>query len=200
MLRYSIPGFRLPIEVLNWEINLLLSNGVKFLPRRRLGENLGLDDLEGYDAVFLGLGAWTPAKLGIEGQEHSSDGLELLKSVRRGDCPQIRGPVAVIGRGNTSIDVARTLLRLGASPTIYYRRRLEDMPASPAEIVEAMEEGISIQTLLSPQRIKLTVGGGLRITFSRMRVLEGGVGGGGRLIPSGDATTQIEVAAIFTGD
>ena len=198
MLRYSIPEFRLPIDVLDWEINLLLSTGVRFLPGHRFGENLGWEDLAGYDAVFLALGAWTPVPLDIAGQELSRDGLTLLNSVRRGERPHIRGPVAVIGGGNTSIDVARTLLRLGATPTIYYRRRLGDMPASPAEIDEAMKEGIPIQTLLAPCRIEPAVGGGLRLTLNPMEIVEDATGGRGRLIPSDTSSVQIEVSAVFT--
>ncbi len=171
MLRYAIPTYRLPTDVLNWEIGLILEQGVRFHPGRILGGNLGWDELSQFSAVFIATGAWTPNPLGISGEQLADDGLKFLEEVREGRTPQVSGPVAVIGGGNTAMDVARTLLRLGAEPTIYYRRRLEDLPALAEEVKEVSEEGIAICPLLSPHQISGTAGD-LQLSLLPMQVLD----------------------------
>ncbi|MDW7708838.1 MAG: FAD-dependent oxidoreductase [Deferrisomatales bacterium] len=197
LLRYAIPEYRLPTDVLGWETAMVLADGVRFHPGRTLGEDLAWDDLAGHDAVFLALGHWTPAPLGVEGEDLARDGLALLEAVRRGNTPAVRGPVAVVGGGNTALDVARTLLRLGAEPTVYYRRRLEDMPALPDEKEELREEGIPIRTLLAPRGIAARKGGGLRLALSTMAVLEGEEGGRPRVVPSGHPDVLADVEAVY---
>ncbi|GAB4255016.1 FAD-dependent oxidoreductase [Deferrisoma sp.] len=198
LLRYGIPEYRLPLDALAWEVGLILDDGVRFHGGRKLGDTLGWDDLTGYDAVFLAVGAWAPAPLGAEGEEHAADGLGLLEAIRRGERPEIRGKVAVIGGGNTAMDVARSLLRLGAEPVVYYRRRLQDMPALPDEIEEAREEGIPFQTLLAPKRIEPLEGGGYRLVLATMMALEEEEGGRARVVPSGHPDVEVEVAAVVT--
>jgi len=171
LLRYAIPTYRLPADVLNWEIGLILEQGVRFHPGRTLGDNLGWDELSQFAAVFIATGAWTPNPLGIRGEQLADDGLKFLEEVREGRAPQVLGPVAVIGGGNTAMDVARTLLRLGAEPTIYYRRRLADLPALAEEVQEVTEEGISICPLLSPHQISGEAGA-LQLTLLPMQVLD----------------------------
>lgn len=200
MLRYAIPEYRLPLEPMAWEAGLILGQGVRFHPGRRLGGTLSWEDLAGHDAVFLALGAWSPVPLGVEGEELAADGLALLEAVRRGERPRVAGTVAVIGGGNTAVDVARTLLRLGAQPVIYYRRRLEDMPALPDELEEAREEGIPVRTLLAPARLERG-GEGIRLELTPMEALEPEEGTDGeraRVVPSGHAPVSVEVAAVYT--
>jgi len=197
MLRYAIPEYRLPADALGWEVGLVLADGVRFHPGRRLGQDLEWEDLGGHDAVFLATGHWTPARLGVAGEDLAQDGLALLEAVRRGERPEVHGSVAVVGGGNTALDVARTLLRLGAQPTVYYRRRLEDMPALPDELEEAREEGIPIRTLLAPATLEGLGGDGLRLTLSTMASLEAEDGGRPRVVPSGHPDVTLEVAAVF---
>lgn len=199
LLRYAIPEYRLPTDALAWEAGLILGEGVRFHPRRRLGQDLGWDDLGGYDAVFVATGHWTPTRLGVDGEELVRDGLALLEAVRRGEAPPVGGAVAVVGGGNTALDTARTLLRLGAQPTVYYRRRVQDMPALPDELEEAREEGIPVRTLLAPGRIEAAGGGLLRLILAPMASLETDAAEGGRprVVPSGHPEVAVEVTAVF---
>lgn len=198
MLRYAIPEYRLPREVLAWEVGLVLSEGVRFHPGRRLGQDLDWEELSGFDAVFVALGAWTPSALGVDGQDLSRDGLELLEEVRRGRHPRVEGAVAVIGGGDTAIDVARTVLRLGAAPVIYYRRRREDMPALPEEVQEAVDEGIPILPLLAPERIEAVTEGVLRLVLAPMLSVAAEGGGRARVTPAGAPPVMVDVTAVFT--
>ncbi|GAB4265180.1 MAG: hypothetical protein Kow0092_17310 [Deferrisomatales bacterium] len=197
LLRYGIPAYRLPADALAWEVQSILADGVHFHAGRRLGGGLGWDELGRYDAVFLAVGFWSPGQVDVPGQELARDGLALLEAVRRGERPEVRGPVAVIGGGNTAMDVARTLLRLGAEPTVYYRRRLADMPALADEIREAQEEGIPIRTLLAPEGIDEAEGGRLRLRLAPTEVVEGAQGERARVVPSGHPPVTVEVEAVF---
>ncbi|MHB8766826.1 MAG: FAD-dependent oxidoreductase, partial [Deferrisomatales bacterium] len=196
LLRYAIPDYRLPVETVAWETGLVLSESVRFHPKRRLGDDLGWDELLESDAVFLALGHWTPSPLGVPGDDLARDGLAFLEAVRRGGRSRLQGPVAVIGGGNTALDVARTLLRLGAEPTVYYRRRLADMPALPDEVQEAREEGIPVRTLLAPERLEASEGG-VRLVLRTMEALEPPEGGRARVIPSGHPSVAVEVRAVY---
>ncbi len=198
LLRYGIPEYRLPLDALAWEVGLILNEGVRFHGNRRLGSDLTWDELSGYDAVFLAVGTWKPAPLGAEGEEHAQDGLTLLEAIRQGETPEVSGKVAVIGGGNTAMDVARSLLRLGAEPAVYYRRRLQDMPALPEEIQEAREEGIPFQTLLAPKRIEPLPQGGFRLVLTTMEILDEDEGGRPRAVPSGHPDVEVEVDAVVT--
>ncbi len=197
LLRYAIPEYRLPVDALSWEVGLILDDGVSFHPGRRLGADLTWEDLRTYDAVFVAVGAWTPGTLDVEGCERALDGLEFLELLRCGEQPQVQGPVAVIGGGNTALDVARSLLRLGASPTLFYRRRVEDMPALPDEIEEATDEGIPIRPLLAPHAL-LPGNDGVRLQLTPMIPVETGEGERPRVVPSGAELEEAEVAAVFT--
>jgi 2-oxoacid:acceptor oxidoreductase delta subunit (pyruvate/2-ketoisovalerate family) len=152
MLRVGIPEYRLPEKVLEEEIDQILELGVKTEINVRLGEAFSLSDLGEYQAVFLALGNHRSKSLGIPGEDAEGvmSGVEFLRNVSLGKEVALGKRVAVIGGGNTAFDAARSALRLGAKPFILYRRTREEMPAFPAEIVEAEEEGIEISYLVSP--------------------------------------------------
>ena len=152
MLRVGIPEYRLPKGVLEEEIDQILELGVKVEVNARLGEGFPLAALKEYQAVFLAMGNHRSKNLGIPGEavEGVMSGVEFLKSVNLGRKVILGKRVAVIGGGNTAIDAARSALRLGGKPFILYRRTREEMPAFPAEILEAEEEGIEISYLVSP--------------------------------------------------
>jgi len=155
MLRVGIPEYRLPKKVLEEEIDQILELGVKTEINARLGADFLLSDLKEYPAVFLAMGNHRSKSLGIPGEDAAGvmSGLEFLRNVSLGKEVALGKRVAVIGGGNTAFDAARSALRLGAKPTILYRRTREEMPAFPGEILEAEEEGIEVSYLVSPTRL-----------------------------------------------
>ena len=160
MLRVGIPEYRLPKKVLEAEIDQILEMGVNTEINTRFGENLLQKDLKEYAAVFLALGNHVSKRLGIPGEDGdwAMSGVEFLRKIGLGKEVSLGKRVVIIGGGNTAIDTARTAQRLGAKPSILYRRTREEMPAFPAEIHEAEEEGIDISFLVSPVRLFLEDG------------------------------------------
>ncbi len=155
MLRYGIPSYRLPREVLDQEIRNILSLGVEARPRTRLGVDLKWEELKSFDAVFLSAGAWKSLPLRIPGEKAAGvlSGLEFLRKVNSGETVDLGERVAIVGGGNTAMDAARSTLRLGAKPLVLYRRTKEEMPAWEEEISEAEEEAIEFLFLSSPVRV-----------------------------------------------
>jgi len=156
MMRYGIPSYRLPREILDAEVNRLYEMGIEFNMGARIGNGITWDSIKGqYDATFIALGAWEEASLGIEGLGKAGvfNALDFLRETNAGDIPKTGKKVAVIGGGNSAIDCARVSRRLGADVTIIYRRTETEMPAHPEEIDMAQEEGVRIQFLATPQQI-----------------------------------------------
>ncbi|MEA2105003.1 MAG: FAD-dependent oxidoreductase [Candidatus Cloacimonadota bacterium] len=157
MMRYGIPEYRLPKEVLDKEISLIEKMGVEIKNNLELGKDFTLQFLyKGYDAVFLGMGAWQAVSLRMEGEdlENCYLGIDFLRKVTEGEITKLKGTVAVVGGGNTAIDAARTSRRLGAEKVmIVYRRAEEQMPAEDIEIADAKEEGVEFHLLQNPTKI-----------------------------------------------
>jgi len=174
MMRTGIPEYRLPREILDGEINDMLEIGVEIRTNSPI-ESVKSLFAEGYDAVFLALGAQSGTKMGIEGEEDPGvlDGITLLKSVNlKEGTVKIAGHVVVVGGGNVAIDVARVSLRKGAKKvTIIYRRTRKEMPAAGEEIEEALKEGIDIQYLTAPRKVKPA---GQRVNASGQKVAPSG--------------------------
>lgn len=160
ILRFGIPSYRLPRDVLNCELGRLKDMGIQFRVGTKWGENLAVDELDGYNAVFLGLGFQECRVLGIPGEDSPQviRGVDFLAQVNAGRMPELGSSVLVIGGGNSAIDSARTVMRLHAKPTLVYRRIEEDMPAVASEIEELKSEGIEIVTLATPVRFLLENG------------------------------------------
>jgi NADPH-dependent glutamate synthase beta subunit-like oxidoreductase len=151
MLLYSIPPYRLPKDVVRRQIQALEGMGIKIEVGVNVGKDVTITKLmDRFDAVFLAGGAWKERPLGIKGEKAVLSGLEFLKKVNTGSREIPGRRVAVIGGGNVAMDVARTLLRLGAEPVVIYRRSREEMPAFRDEVEKAKEEGIEIQFLTLP--------------------------------------------------
>ena len=146
MLRYGIPNFRLEKNVLDAEIDVLKEMGVIFRCGVEVGKDVTIQQLreQGFDAFFLGVGAQKSSSLGIPGEDLKGvwGGIDFLREVKAGSKPEIGKKVVVVGGGNVAMDVARTAVRLGADVTVAYRRKESDMPADPAEVAEAKEEGV----------------------------------------------------------
>ncbi len=168
VLVYGIPEFRLPKEIVYYEIENLEKMGVKIIYNMVIGKTLTVMDLmedEGYDSVFLGVGAGLPWFMDIPGENlngvYSANEYltraNLMKAYLfpKYDTPLVTGKkVAVIGGGNVAMDAARTALRMGAKEvTVVYRRSRKEMPARIEEIHHAEEEGIIFELLVNPARI-----------------------------------------------
>ena len=201
VLRYGIPSYRLPKETLDREIRRIERQGVVFRCSRPVDAEFLADARGRYDAVFLGCGHGKPMTLGIPGEDLASDGLAFLKwsnsalkdrpgAARRG------APVLVVGGGNTAVDVARSLLRAGARPTIVYRRRREDMPAFGSEVARAMEEGVRIVELSAPLSL-VRRGNGLELKVQKMQPTRIGPDGRMRVAPLEGQTEIMTAEAVY---
>lgn len=152
-LRYGIPQYRLPKDILDKEIALMLSGGARILYHMELGKDFTLNQLSSeYDAVYLAIGAQKAVPMPVKGSDLQGCylGVDFLKSHALGFSPELGRKVAVVGGGNTAIDCARTSIRLGAQVTIIYRRTREEMPAEPFEIDAAEHEGVRFLMLSNP--------------------------------------------------
>jgi NADPH-dependent glutamate synthase beta subunit-like oxidoreductase/NAD-dependent dihydropyrimidine dehydrogenase PreA subunit/ferredoxin len=155
MMRVGIPGYRLPREVLEKEIDEIKSFGLEIKTETRVES---LDELfqKGFHAIFLAIGAHKGIKMGVDGEDAPGviECTDFLRKVSLGEKVQLGENVAVIGGGNAAIDAARTVLRLKAKKvTIIYRRTRAEMPAAPEEIDGALEEGVEITYLAAPTKI-----------------------------------------------
>ncbi len=174
MMRYGIPDYRLPQEVLDKEINHILSQGgIEVRTGVRLGKDITLSELHArYDAVFLALGAQGSRGLRIPGEdlEGVRPALDFLIETKKKGLPKLHGKVVVLGGGNTAIDVCRTAMRAGAdSVHVLYRRTEKEMPADHYEVEEAREEGIVFEFLQSPVEL---IGENGRLKQVKMQKME----------------------------
>ena len=157
MLRVGIPEFRLPREVLDFDLQNIAELGVEFKTNTRLGRDIFLDSLQeqGYQAFFLSTGTHHIARLDIDGEDLPGvmSGLDFLRQVRTSNPPLLGKRLVIIGGGNVAVDCARTAVRLGSSVTILYRRSETEMPAYADEVAQAKEEGVNFQFLTQPIKI-----------------------------------------------
>lgn len=154
MMRYGIPEYRLPNDVLDKEISLITRQGVEIVNNTKI---TGPEELfnKNYDVVLFTVGAWQGTRMSIAGEEstHVLNGISFLKDVNAGNNPAIGKKVVVVGGGNTAVDAARAAVRLGSEVTMVYRRTGAEMTASLEEISEALEEGVRIKYLTAPVKI-----------------------------------------------
>lgn len=177
MLRYGIPEYRLPKDVLDLEIAQILGLGPRLKTNTFLGKDFTLASLrEQFDAVFLGIGAWRSSLMRVQNENAVGvlSGIEFLKDFGLRKKIDIHGTVAVVGGGNTAIDCARTAIRLGVGEVkLLYRRTRVEMPANDTEIRDAIEEGVTMQFLIAPTRVVTDENGALEgIECQRMELGE----------------------------
>ena len=163
MMRYGIPEYRLPRDVLDAEIARIVALGVRIVPQHTITDLLAEQAEGGFDAAFVALGAHLRKRVDIPNQDASRivDAVSFLRDVASGERPEIGKRVAVYGGGNTAMDAARVARRLGAEDSIIvYRRTVEQMPAHEEERTEAIREGVKmnwLQTIQSMDDAGLTV-------------------------------------------
>ena len=157
MLRYGIPEYRLPKNVVDAEVAIIEEMGANINYGVKVGEDISLEYLQDkYDAVFLGIGAWKSSPMRCEGENTPGvlGGIDFLIKVAENKPVKIGKKVIVVGGGNTAMDVARTSIRLGAEEVrVVYRRSEEQMPAEEIEIKEAKEEGVIFSFLSAPSLV-----------------------------------------------
>ncbi len=208
VLTYGIPPFRLPRSVLNRELEFVQKLGVKIVTDAVIGYLYTIDDLfkEGFEAVFIAVGAGTPRFMGIEGENligvySASEFLTRVNLMHAHEFPkydtpiQIGEKVVVVGGGNVAMDAARTALRIGAKEvTVVYRRSRKEMPARLEEIGHAEEEGVKFEFLVNPVRFIGDENGWLKkVELIRMKLGEPDESGRRRPIPIEGSEFQIEV-------
>jgi NADH-quinone oxidoreductase subunit F len=181
MLRWAIPAYRLPRNILAGEIADVTALGVEIKCNIRVGRELSFDKLnKDYDYVYMAPGAHKSQKMGVAGEDTLGvhGGVEFLRDFNAHEDAWVKGDkslgskVAVIGGGNSAIDAARVALRLGADVTILYRRERKDMPAAVEEIIAAEDEGIKFEFLVAPLQIEAKDGKVSGITCERMKLGE----------------------------
>ncbi len=201
MLTRVIPTFRLEKDVVEAEIDVLRQLGVEFRCGVEVGKDVTIQQLrnEGYEAFYLAAGAWKSVRLGVPGEDKAGvwDGISFLEAVNGENRPEVGRRVAVIGGGNTAMDVARAALRLGAEEvTVVYRRTRAEMPASDEEIAEAEAEGVRFRYLAAPAEIL----GGEAVTgvrLQQMELTEGGEGGRRGVRATGECA-DMDVDCVIT--
>ncbi len=174
MLRWAIPSYRLPEEILQKEIQNIINLGVEVKLNTKIGVDKEFSEIaKEYEAFYVAIGAQKSQKLDLEGEELAGviSGLEFLAEVKKGEKPHLGQKVLVIGGGDVAIDVARTAKRLGAKQVmICYRRGMEDMPAYREGQESACMEGIEFHTLVAPQMVVFEPGRAIGVVFRKMRM------------------------------
>ena len=203
MLRWGIPGYRLPESVLDAEIQKILDLGVELKCGVKTGQDLSLDELQrSHDAIYVALGAQQGVSLGVEGEEAPNvfAGVDFLNRFHHGEKLNLGKDVVVIvvGGGDTAIDAARICKRLGANVTILYRRTIDEMPAIREEVEEAIEEGIQIEFLAAPVGFKREGGLVTAMQCIRMELGEPDESGRRRPVPLKGSEFEIPATAVIS--
>lgn len=201
MLRYGIPDYRLPPEVLDRDIDYILACGAEVRTGVSVGKDVQVPDLQKeYDAVYVAIGAHADKKLGLPGEDSANilSAVEFLRNCGEGHAPDFTGKrVVVIGGGNVSMDATRTSIRLGAaSVTCVYRRRVDDMTALPEEIEDALAEGCQILPLQAPHRIEADEEGKVAALWTKPQII-GGYGRDGRPGPRNAAEKEFRIPCDY---
>ncbi|SMC60175.1 NADPH-dependent glutamate synthase beta chain [Desulfocicer vacuolatum DSM 3385] len=199
VMQWGIPSHRLPKSVLDHEIQRIVNMGIKIHYNHSLDAEFMTTAHHSFGAMFISPGLSVPLTMGIEGESHIHQGLQLLMDIQTKDMPLKQGRVAVIGGGNTAIDVARSLKRLGADPVIVYRRRKQDMPAFAQEIVDTEKEGIEIIELKSPVAVQKIDKGFILNLVSMAPVTEKGNDGRTRVMPVDNTPETMIFSEIYSG-
>lgn len=201
VLRYGIPEYRLPKDIIDIEIERLKTMGVEFQLGKMIRDAAAMQMLrQEYDAVFLAIGAHKSRLLGVpdEKTEGVMAGLTFLDLTAQGKAPPLGKKVLVIGGGNTAIDAARTAKRFGAEVTILYRRSREEMPAFEAEVREAIAEGVRIEFLIIPKKVVVKDGRAAGLVCDRAELGEPDDSGRRSPVPIPNSELTFEANTILS--
>jgi 2-oxoacid:acceptor oxidoreductase gamma subunit (pyruvate/2-ketoisovalerate family)/2-oxoacid:acceptor oxidoreductase delta subunit (pyruvate/2-ketoisovalerate family) len=197
MMRAGIPKFRLPDAALDREIERIRQAGVEIVLNRKVS----VPELAGeFQAVIVAAGAHLGAAMHIENEALALEGLTFLRNFKlQGERCGIQpgDDIAVIGGGNTAIDVARTALRLGARPTVYYRRTGKEMPAIAQEVQEALAEGVGFEFLIAPLALRKAADGKTLLSLTRMELGDPDQSGRRRPVPVAGSEFSIQTDKVI---
>ncbi len=197
ILRWGIPAYRLPLTALRHDIKQIEAQGVSIV----LGKPVTAEILEtlkkDFDAVFMACGHGRGTAMNVPGENLKGvgEGLDFLRQLRDGKTPACQGVSAVIGGGNTAVDVARNIVRLGGKALLLYRRRRRDMPAFDPEVEMALEEGVDLQELVALVAVAQE-GEKILLTLQEM-MIAGEENSRGRIVPDHGKIRQIRVDRLF---
>jgi NADH-quinone oxidoreductase subunit F len=202
MLVQAIPAYRLPRQVLAREMQMIERLGVKIETGAKLGRDFTLEGLrdDGYEAVFLGVGAPRGMRLGIPGEETDgvTEAIDFLRTYNLGASLPVGKNVAVIGGGNAAVDAARTAVRVGAeSVTILYRRTRAEMPAYAEEVEQAEREGVRMEFLVAPVEVIADNGRVTGVKCSRMTLGDFDRSGRRRPVDPGNGHFVVEADQVI---
>ena len=202
MLRYGIPAYRLPRDIIEAEIHAIEDLGVEIRTGVNVGKDVSIEQLrkEGYKAIFLGIGAQECKALSIEGEDLEGvyPGVDFLREINSGNDVKLGNRVAVIGGGNVAMDTVRTARRIGSKEVfVLYRRSFEEITANKEEIQECEEEGIEIHILVNPKRIIGENGKVKAIECIKMKLGEPDESGRRRPLPIEGSEFIIEVDVVM---
>jgi len=195
----AIPAYRLPREVLQREIDYIVRCGVTLKLQSRVSSLASLRK-QGFDALFVGIGAHKGMGLGLPGEKGKGvyDAMAFLRDFSLGKPVPPLGRVAVVGGGNSAVDSARTALRIGADAvTVLYRRSRAEMPAYEEEVEETLEEGIDIQFLTTPTAIVRGNGRIDAVECIRMELGPADESGRRRPVPVEGSEHRVEVDSLI---
>jgi len=202
MLRFGIPIYRLPEEILDAEIRRIEDLGVEIKYNIKIGKDITFEDLQSeYKAVYVSIGAHTGWNMNIPGEDAENvwTGADFLHKVNVGERSDIGKKVVVVGGGNTAIDAAMSSLRMGADVTILYRRTKNEMPAIEHEIALAEEDGIQFEFLAAPvEIIKNGNGKAVQLKAIRMELGEPDASGRRRPVPLPGSEYTMDVTAVIS--
>lgn len=153
MLKYGIPDYRLPSDILDKEIQRILDLGIDVQYNTKIGKDIPYEKIQDdFDAIFVGIGAHLGKRLHLDNEDASNvmTGVDFLHRINSGESIDVGDKVLVIGGGDTAIDAARISKRLGADVTVVYRRTRNEMPAIEEDIVGGEEEGLNFEFLVAP--------------------------------------------------
>ena len=202
MLRYGIPEYRLPKEVLDEEIDTIEQMGVEIICNTKVGVDIPFETIRSdYDAVLLGIGAWVSTGVGCKGEDAEGviGGIDFLRKGVRNEPIKLGDRVAIVGGGNTAMDACRTAVRMGAKEVYnIYRRTKDEMPADAVEIKEAEEEGVIFKNLTNPLEIVKDENGHIKeVILQVMELGEPDESGRRRPIPVEGATETIALDSMI---
>lgn len=204
MAAVGIPAYRLPKDVLNYEIDLVKRAGVEIVYNTRVGKDVTLKDLSdrGYKAIFLAIGCHDSSSMGVEGEDAGYEGfipgVTFLRELNLGHLPKPQSKVAIVGGGNVAMDCARSALRLGfGEVNLVYRRSRAEMPANEEEIEDAEKEGVKFHFLTNPTKIIARDGKVVGLQLIRMELGEPDSSGRRRPVPISGSEYIMDIDVVI---